>query len=233
LADVNESRLAEAAAEVESAGRRALPVACDVSSDEAVEALAKSTIDAMGRVDVVMNNAGVAIRGPVDEISMDDWRWIVDINLLGVVRGTRAFLPHLLAQKSGWIVNTASVAGLTGSPVGVPYATTKQAVVGFSESVALYTRPRGIGVSVLCPGGVATNIAENLKKVGTNERYWAGIDQLGAGQVTPEAVAGILLDGIDAGAFVITTGPLSPTMKARADALETNAGARLDKGPDK
>lgn len=227
LADVDEERLAAASAEVGALGRRALPVRCDVSRDEDVERLADVTLRELGRADVVMNNAGVAIRGPVEEFTLDDWRWVLDINLLGVVRGTRAFLPHMLERGSGWIVNTASVAGLTGSPVGAPYATTKQAVVGFSESVALYARPRGVGVSVLCPGGVATNIAERMRKVGTDERFWAGVDRL-ASATPPETVADILLAGIDERRFVITTGPLTETMRMRAEALEQNAGGRLD-----
>ena len=231
LADVDDEALTAAAREVEDCGRRALAVHCDVASDADVEALAHEALGAFGHVDLVMNNAGVAMRGPVEQTSMDDWRWIVEINLLGVVRGTTAFLPHLLERGSGWIVNTASVAGLTGSPVGVPYATTKQAVVGFSESVALSVRPRGVGVSVLCPGGVNTNIAEGMRKIGTDERYWAGLDKLGVGPsgMSPEKVAEVLVAGIGDGRFIITTSPLSPTMTQRAEALETNAGVRLDR----
>lgn len=228
LADLDEAGLSAAAAEI---GPRARAVPTDVASDESVTALVELTLADFDRVDLMMNNAGVAIRGPVTEFTMDDWRWIVDINLLGVVRGTTAVLPHMLERGTGWIVNTASIAGLTGSPVGVPYATTKQAVVGFSESVALFSRPRGVGVTVLCPGGVATNIAAGMRKVGDDPRYWAGADQLATTAMPASDVAAVLLDGLDEGRFIVTTSQLSTPMSMRAEALERNAGARLDRAP--
>ena len=233
LADVDDAGLAAVSDEISATGGRAHAFHCDVSRDDDVSELARQTLSVFGRADVIMNNAGVAIRGPVEEIGLDDWRWIVDINLMGVVRGTHAFLPHLLERGSGWIVNTASIAGLTGSPVGVPYATTKQAVVGFSESLALYLRPKGIGVTVLCPAGVATNIGRSVRKVGTDPRFWAGLDRLGSGRggagiMTPDKVAELLLAGIDERRFVVPTSELSATMSQRAEALESNAGSRLD-----
>src|SRR2546421_739684 len=82
----------------------------------------------------------------------------------GVVRTVNAFLPHLIERGSGYIVLTSSIGGLAASTIGAPYVTTKHAVVGFGESLSMYLRPKGIGVSVLCPGGVATNIFENLRK---------------------------------------------------------------------
>jgi len=106
---------------------------------------------------------GVLAVGAVEDIPFDAWQRIVDINLLGIVRSNVVFLPLLLAQRRGHIVNTASLAGLL--PYGydrLPYTTTKHAVVGLSESLALYLRPRGIGVTCLCPAGVVTNIAEQI-----------------------------------------------------------------------
>src|SRR6266849_65471 len=94
LADVNDRRLAEARAEIEGLGRRALAVHCDVARDADVERLAREALDAMGHVDVLMNNAGVVLCGALEEIAVADWEWEFGINVFGVVRGVRAFLPH-------------------------------------------------------------------------------------------------------------------------------------------
>ena len=128
-----------------------------------LEAARDVALERFGRVDLVMNNVGVLAVGPVEAIPIEAWERTVDINLFGVVRSNLVFLPLLLDQGSGHIVNTASTAGLL--PYGfdrLPYTATKHAIVGLSESLALYMRPRGIGVSCLCPAGVATNILEQI-----------------------------------------------------------------------
>src|SRR5215468_4196824 len=172
IADINDRRLEETRAAITALGRRALAVHCDVSNDADVERLGTTALREMGHVDIVMNNAGVVLRGALEQISVADWEWSFGINLLGVVRGIRAFLPHMLDRGSGHIINTGSVAGLialTGE--GAPYVASKFAVVGLSEALALYARPFGIGVSLLCPGGVNTNLAETGRSIGmTPER---------------------------------------------------------------
>jgi NAD(P)-dependent dehydrogenase (short-subunit alcohol dehydrogenase family) len=111
---------------------------------------------------VVCNNAGVAAGGGIDNISLDNWRWVVDVNLMGVVHGIRAFLPHIRAHgEGGHIVNTASMAGMNGGLGFSPYAATKFAVVAMSEGLAIQLKPHGIGVSVLCPSYVRTRIGES------------------------------------------------------------------------
>ena len=170
VADLNEERMASTVKEIEALGRRALAIRTDVSRDRDVEALARDSIAEMGRVDLVMNNAGVVLGGPVEKISMSDWEWILGINLFGVIRGCHAFLPHLLERGSGHIVNTASFAGLMAhSPLTIPYDTSKFGVMGLSQGLALSLRPRGIGVSVLCPGYIQTNLGENRRMVGMEE----------------------------------------------------------------
>jgi NAD(P)-dependent dehydrogenase (short-subunit alcohol dehydrogenase family) len=167
IADINTLRLEETCAAITALGRRALAVYCDVSQDADVERLGETALRAMGRVDILMNNAGVVLRGALELIPVADWEWSFGINLLGAVRGIRTFLPHMLERGSGYIINTGSVAGLialTGE--GAPYVASKFAVVGLSEALALYARPRGIGVSVLCPGSVDTNLAETERAVG-------------------------------------------------------------------
>lgn len=167
IADVNQERLAETSAAIRALGRRAETIPTDVSRDSDVQELARRSVELMGHVDVLMNNAGVVLGGPVEEIPISDWEWIIGINLLGPIRGVRAFLPHMLERGSGHIVNTASFAGLMAhNPMTIPYDTTKHGVVGFSSGLALYLRPKGIGVSVLCPGYVRTNLSENYRFVG-------------------------------------------------------------------
>jgi len=167
IADINDHRLEETRADIAILGRRVLAVHCDVARDADVEHLGEAALRAMGRVDILMNNAGVVLRGALEQIPMADWEWSFDINLLGVVRGIRTFLPHMLERGSGYIINTASVAGLialTGE--GAPYVASKFAVVGLSEALALYAHPKGIGVSVLCPGSVDTNLLETERAIG-------------------------------------------------------------------
>src|SRR2546428_7653784 len=159
IADINDRRLEETRAAIATLGRRALAVHCDVAKDADVERLGETALSAMGHVDILMNNAGVVLRGALEQIPMADWEWSFGINLLGVVRGIRTFLPHMLERGSGYIINTGSVAGLialTGE--GAPYVASKFAIVGLSEALALYAHPRGIGVSVLCPGSEVTHL---------------------------------------------------------------------------
>src|SRR2546425_9888043 len=113
-----------------------------------------------------MNTAGVVLRGALEQIPMADWEWSFDINFLGVVRGIRTFLPHMLERGSGYIINTGSVTGLVAlTGEGAPYVASKFAIVGLSEALALYARPRGIGVSVLCPGSVEIGRASCRERV--------------------------------------------------------------------
>jgi len=173
VADLNEARTAATVSEIGSLGRRAIGILTDVSNDSDVERLARDSIAAMGQVDLLMSNAGVVAGGPLESVPMADWQWILGINLLGPIRGVRAFLPHFLERGSGYFVNTASFAGLVAhNPLTIPYDTSKFGVVGFSQGLALYLRPKGIGVSVLCPGYVSTNLAETARLTGAA----AGID---------------------------------------------------------
>ena len=165
LADVRDDRLEEARKEITALGRRSIAVHTDVSKLQDVRNLFDRCVSEMGRVDILMNNAGVHLVGPTEKISIADWQWIVGINLWGVVHGINVFLAHMLERGSGHIVNTASMAGLIGAEPSVPYVATKFAVVGMSECLAAYLRPKGIGVTVVCPSFVATNIAEQERLV--------------------------------------------------------------------
>jgi NAD(P)-dependent dehydrogenase (short-subunit alcohol dehydrogenase family) len=161
MADVEEQALQAAAERIAPHGARTLAVPTDVSDDAAAQALADATLNHFGAVHVVCNNAGVASRsdpwfGPVAA-----WTWVLGVNLWGVLHGVRAFLPHLVAQGEGHIVNTASMAGLYPG-VGAPYDASKHAVVALTEDLYTTLKMVGlpVGVSVLCPGWVRTNILD-------------------------------------------------------------------------
>src|SRR4051794_24270756 len=201
VTDLDGDRAATVAAEL---GDTAVATACDVTSLSDLESAREVALDRFGRVDLVMNNVGVLAVGKVEDIPLEAWQRIIDINLLGIVRSNLVFLPLLLAQGSGHVVNTASTAGLL--PYGfdrLPYTATKHAVVGLSEALALYLRPQGIGVSCLCPAGVATNIVEQITFYGEPHPprgpSFAILDA--------DEVGGLVADGVAADRFLILTAP--------------------------
>lgn len=142
---------------------RVLIKQCDVSDPDQVAALADAAFDAFGTVDLLFNNAGVMKTGMVWEHPLDDWQWMLGVNLYGVIHGLHFFVPRMMAQGTpGHIINTGSVAGLTATPSSGIYVASKQAVVGLSETLLyeLSMAQSPLGVSVLCPGPVKTSIAE-------------------------------------------------------------------------
>ena len=163
LADVDEPGLKSTLNEVQGRGVRAFAMRVDVSRYEEVESFCSKAIAQFGATHVVCNNAGVSPLGAVWENTLADWQWILGVNLWGVIHGVRAFVPRLLAQGEGHVVNTASVAGLISPPGMGAYNVTKHAVVALSESLHHDLRLRGspVGVSVLCPAYVPTGIADS------------------------------------------------------------------------
>src|SRR6266849_10783346 len=163
LADVDEPGLKSALNEVQSRGVRAFAMRVDVSKAAEVDGFARRSVEELGAIHVVCNNAGVSPLGAVWENTLADWQWILGVNLWGVIHGVRAFVPRLLAQGEGHVVNTASVAGLISPPGSGAYNVTKHAVVALSETLHHDLRSRGsaVGVSVLCPAYVPTGIADS------------------------------------------------------------------------
>lgn len=209
----------------------------DVRSPEQVEALADATFDRFGTAHLVCNNAGVAVGGPIWEVPADRWQWIVDVNLLGVANGIRAFVPRLIAQGEGHVVNTASIAGVTTSPFMGPYVATKHGVVGMSESLHFDLQVTGnsdkVGVSVLCPEWVRTRIfqAERNRPDGVTpmvlpEGLEAPDDAdsllggLIAGGLDPADVAGKVFEAVQSRRFWIFTHETSvPAVRHRFEAI--------------
>jgi NAD(P)-dependent dehydrogenase (short-subunit alcohol dehydrogenase family) len=162
LADVETAALAAAVKSLHNFGPAIRSVVCDVADPLSVERAAKAAYETFGNVHVVCNNAGVAAGGGIDNISLDNWRWVLDVNLMGVLHGIRTFLPHIRAHgQGGHIVNTASMAGMNSGLGFSPYTASKFAVVAMSEGLAAQLKPLGIGVSVLCPSYVRTRIGES------------------------------------------------------------------------
>jgi NAD(P)-dependent dehydrogenase (short-subunit alcohol dehydrogenase family) len=162
LADIEIAALDRAVGSLRDFGHNVRGVQCDVADPDSVERAARAAFDAFGKVHILCNNAGVAAGGGIDHISLDNWRWVIDVNLMGVVYAIKNFLPHMLAHgEGGHIVNTASMAGMINGMGFSPYAASKYAVVSMSEGLALQLRPHGIGVSVLCPHFVRTAIGES------------------------------------------------------------------------
>ncbi len=200
LADVEAGALDQALHNLSNHGDRVQGIRCDVGDAESVERAARATFDAFGNVHVVCNNAGVAAGGGIDNISIDNWRWVVDVNLMGVVYGVRSFVPHMLRHREGGhIVNTASMAGMINGMGFSPYAATKFAVVSMSEGLAMQLQPQGIGVSVLCPEFVRTRIGESGRN--RPERYGEApqLDPASPAALVVAEIARRLEAGIDPG----------------------------------
>jgi NAD(P)-dependent dehydrogenase (short-subunit alcohol dehydrogenase family) len=207
-------------------------VVCDVSDPTAVENAAQATIAAFGKVHLVCNNAGVGGSGGVDDISLKSWRWVIDINLMGVVHGIRAFMPLMKSHgEGGHFVNTASMAGfLPGTGFGA-YTATKYAVVGISEALQTELAPGGIGVSVLCPGWVNTRILESARNwpqdYGAAPKRELGpltdrIAQLVRNGMEPAAVAALVRKAVEENELYIFTHPhMRPPLEERVDRFMT------------
>jgi NAD(P)-dependent dehydrogenase (short-subunit alcohol dehydrogenase family) len=208
IADVNADRTAETVKALESLGGRVLGVHCDVTSDIDVQRLRGQAISAMGHVDLIMNNAGVALLGPPEHVPMDEWQRIFDVNVFGIIRGTQAFVPHFRERGSGYVVNTASVAGLYAySWDSIPYITSKFGAYGFSEGLYVYLKPLGIGVSVLCPGLVNSNFGETARFAGlADPTGWVHLpDDMAS--IDAEVVGPIVADAVEQERFLVYTHP--------------------------
>jgi NAD(P)-dependent dehydrogenase (short-subunit alcohol dehydrogenase family) len=237
LADVEAPALAQAEAELSEAGADVLALRTDVSKAEEVDALARKTLDAYGAVHLLCNNAGVGAGSTAWESTLGDWRWVIGVNLWGVVHGIRAFVPAMVDEGAeAHIVNTASVAGLLSYSANAPYHASKHAVVALSEKLYYDLAYRGpnVQVSVLCPGLVSTRIMDGERNrppelrdgrpgltltpevQAALEAYRRAIE---AG-MSPDEVADRVFQAIEEGRFYILTHPeYTPLIEARMAAI--------------
>lgn len=215
LADLNEAALERSVAELKGSGATVLGVPTDVTQLASVQALADATVRHYGAVHVVCNNAGIAIFGMMSAASHKDWEYTMNVNFWGVVHGVEVFTPILLQQRQGGhIVNTASMAGLVGMQWLGIYCASKFAVVGLSESLHRELKPSGIGVSVLCPMIVDTNINENSVTMRPQQLRNPGEEpivppaaEMKGGVIPPQEVSRRVVRAIERGDLYILTHP--------------------------
>ncbi|MBI5309818.1 MAG: SDR family oxidoreductase [Actinobacteria bacterium] len=165
-ADINLEGAEKTAERITAAGGKATAKQVDVRDAAAVAKLVDDAVAEHGRIDYMFNNAGIAVQGPMQEIPIEHWDEIIDINLKGVVHGTSAAYKHMYKQKSGHIVNTASLAGLVPSPLLSPYSATKFGVVGLSDSLRVEAQGTGVKVTALCPGFIESGIYDSARYSG-------------------------------------------------------------------
>lgn len=236
LADVEADALQTARATLARRGFTVQAETCDVSDAASVDALAQAVLERFGRIDLLVNNAGVSGRlGPLWNSQPADWTWTFGVNVFGVVNGVRSFLPAMLREGSGHVVNVASLAGLTGPPFLGAYVASKHAVVGLSESLAAELAAIGsaVRVSVVCPGHVQSRIAQSERNrpaaLAAAEktppevlsRIRTGLDQALGAAMAPAELAACVLAAIERDDFLILTHPeLNSQVRARLASVE-------------
>jgi NAD(P)-dependent dehydrogenase (short-subunit alcohol dehydrogenase family) len=210
IADNNAQRLEETAGEIKAIGARVLTRQVDVSDRNQVESFAKFVISERGHVDILINNAGVGVGGPLLDTNIEDFEWIFSINYWGVLYGLKYFLPHMVARNYGHVVNTASGAGLCSIPAMSAYCSTKFAVVGLSETLRAEVRRFGIGVSTICPGVINTNIIPQSRmhlQEGSRATHSRLIDFYRRFGWPPERVAKAILSAVRHNRSIVPVGP--------------------------
>ncbi|WP_313570206.1 SDR family oxidoreductase [Pantoea piersonii] len=165
-------RLQTLVTELEKQGGKAIAVATDVTRKEQVEALIKTAVEKFGRVDVLLNNAGLMQQSRLDSLKTDEWDNMIDVNLKGTLYGIAAVLPYMQAQKSGHIINVSSVAGHKVTPAGSVYCATKHAVRAISEGLRSEVKEWNLRTTIISPGAVATELTDHIteKKIGQGMR---------------------------------------------------------------
>jgi hypothetical protein len=199
--DLDEATAQETAEAIRSAGGNAEAMRADVRRDSDVKALVDRAVERFGRIDVLVNNAGVAVVGPVGEVSLEDWRFEIDVNLLGVIHGCHFAVPEMKRANRGWILNVASAAGLISAPMMGPYNVTKAGVVALSETMRGELDGSGVNVSVLCPTFFRTNIHKSQR---SPEKLRASSAKLVENaKWSAEEVARVALRGLERGTLYV------------------------------
>lgn len=237
LADVEQGALAKARDELGHEGRNVISVVVDVSQPDAVDELARKTIDAFGGVDLLFNNAGVGAGSTIWESTLEDWTWVMGVNLWGVIHGIRTFVPIMLKQnRPAHIVNTASIAGLMRGHHSASYIVTKHAVVALTEQLAIeFDRIKApIKASALCPSWVNTRINESGRNRPTDLRNdtetpltpemikrWEQMQQFIKRSTSPKEIADIVFEeGIRQGKlYIIPHKETAQYIRDRFDAI--------------
>ncbi|MEO8744531.1 MAG: SDR family NAD(P)-dependent oxidoreductase [Candidatus Dormiibacterota bacterium] len=229
VADFDAPRMDRTVEEVLQLGtaEAAIALETDVRSDSSVRSLARDAVKSLGRVDLVVNAAGVLLQGTLEKISGDDWTWMLETNLVGAVRTSTAFLPHMKARGSGHIVNVVSYGGLVpGGASSMPYDTGHAAVALFTEGLALQLHGTGVNVSLFCPGSKGPRIGQNTRSRGVG-RLFRGADTAPDASRQLDQLAGALVDGLHHERFLILGDPSeADAFRGRWDHLDAKPVAR-------
>lgn len=194
VADVNVDAGQKAAAGIGAAGGSAAFFKADVTDAEQIQELVRRVVTDHGRLDFMFNNAGISVCGEARDLSLDDWRRVIDIDLMGVIYGTHAAYAVMVKQGFGHIVNTSSMAGLTPMPFNAPYSAAKHAVVGLSCTLRHEAEALNVKVSVVCPSVVVTPMLATTKYVGVTSEFMDGFPLK---RLDPDAAARAILRGVE------------------------------------
>ena len=241
MADIGQARLDTAVAAMTAAGHRAIGVRTDVADEAQIQALAEATLDEFGSVHVVANNAGIGIGGAVDEMTLDDWKWVIDVDLWGVIYGIRTFLPLLKEQGEGHISATSSMAGLVAGPVLGAYHVAKHGVVALMDTVRIELKiaKSPVRASVLCPGPIDTDIAASQrnrpsglsehKTSELEEKFWNNLTNELSRGMDPAEVGDLVLDAVRNERFWILTHPneFIPLVERRLESIKKDHAHRM------
>lgn len=205
VSDLSRDRVTDVVDQISALSHPVIGLPVDVTAEADLEKLRDAALDRFGRIDLVMNNVGVLAIGAPETLPDEAWVRTIDVNLFSVARSNRVFLPGLIAQGSGHVVNTASASGLLSYGFDrLPYVASKHAIVGLSEALATYLGPKGVGVTCLCPSGVITNILEGITAYGEV----ASTPRAPAHQiVAAEDVGRLTADAVESGRFLVVTAP--------------------------
>ena len=182
-------RIEKLASEINDNGGKSLAIAVDVTQREQVKKLVDSAVEHFGRVDVILNNAGIMPLSPMDRLNVDEWDTMIDVNIKGVLNGVAAVLPYMKEQKSGQIINTSSVAGhkiFTGSAV---YSATKFAVRALTEGLRMEVKPYNIRTTIVCPGAVKTELLEHITEADIQQTNQDYVGEVG---ISPDSFARVV-----------------------------------------
>jgi NAD(P)-dependent dehydrogenase (short-subunit alcohol dehydrogenase family) len=227
VSDLSQDRVTEVVEHITALGYGAAGLTVDVTVEADVEKLRDAALERFGRIDLVMNNVGVIAMGAPETLPDEAWIRTIETNLFSVARSNRVFLPGLIAQGRGHVVNTASASGLLAYGFDrLPYVASKHAIVGLSEALATYLGPKGVGVTCLCPSGVITNILEGITVYGEV----ASTPRAPAHQIAAaEDVATLTADAVEAGRFLVVTAPeVHDALLQRANDIEAYIQAGIE-----
>jgi len=211
LNDINKVGLEDTADKAAAYGGRVVVLPADVSDYDAVKEMVEKALDEAGAIDILVNVAGTAIIAKLEEMTIDEWRHVLGVDLFGALHTVHCLYPHMLERGSGHIVNIASVAGLVAlHPYNTPYYLSKFGIVGFSEGLMLEASTRGIGVTCICPGGVKTAIYDDSPFKGFSEEAREKAKEfLLSTAEEPEDTARTIVSAVKSNKFLVVTTPVA------------------------